>query len=35
MKNYNLPDKNGKYGTYGGKYVPETLIEAVNQLESA
>ncbi len=34
MKNYNYPDLNGKYGIYGGKYVPETLIPALEQLES-
>ncbi|MCP4762464.1 MAG: pyridoxal-phosphate dependent enzyme, partial [archaeon] len=27
------PDINGKYGKFGGKYVPETLIPAINQLE--
>jgi tryptophan synthase beta chain len=25
----------GKYGRYGGKYVPETLIPAINELEDA
>lgn len=25
----------GKYGIYGGKYIPETLIPAVNELEDA
>ena len=24
---------NGKYGKYGGKFIPETLVPAVNQLE--
>jgi tryptophan synthase beta chain len=33
MNNYNYPDENGKYGTYGGKFVPETLIPALYQLE--
>lgn len=35
MKNlkYNFPDKFGKYGIYGGKYVPETLISALQELE--
>lgn len=33
MKNYNYPDENGKFGIYGGKYVPETLIPALEQLE--
>ena len=25
----------GKYGRYGGKYIPETLIPAINELEDA
>ena len=25
----------GKYGTYGGKYIPETLVPAINELENA
>lgn len=25
----------GKYGKYGGKYIPETLVPAINQLEDA
>lgn len=28
------PDKNGRYGKYGGKYVPETLISALEELET-
>jgi tryptophan synthase beta chain len=31
---YYQPDKNGKYGKYGGKFVPETLITALEELES-
>ena len=27
------PDANGRYGAYGGKYVPETLIPALQALE--
>eukprot|EP00898_Chlorokybus_atmophyticus_P002738 jgi/Chlat1/3465/Chrsp23S03665 len=27
------PDSNGRYGPYGGKYVPETLIFALTELE--
>ncbi|MCL2135046.1 MAG: tryptophan synthase subunit beta [Candidatus Bathyarchaeota archaeon] len=27
--------QNGKYGKFGGKYVPEILMEAVNELENA
>lgn len=30
---YNYPTKNGKFGEYGGKYVPETLIFALDELE--
>jgi tryptophan synthase beta chain len=36
MKNkLKLPDKQGHYGPYGGKFVPETLMPALNELESA
>ena len=28
-----LPDSNGKYGVYGGRYVPETLIPALEELD--
>lgn len=27
------PDANGRYGKFGGKYVPETLIAALTELE--
>lgn len=30
---YNFPDANGKFGIYGGKFVPETLISALDELE--
>ncbi len=30
-----LPDKSGKYGPYGGKYVSETLMSALDELEQA
>ena len=30
-----LPDNRGYFGQYGGKYVPETLMSAVNELEVA
>lgn len=33
-KKYSLPDKNGKFGEYGGKYVPETLMPALYELEN-
>jgi tryptophan synthase beta chain len=29
----NLPDARGRYGPYGGRYVPETLIPALERLE--
>ncbi len=30
-----LPDKNGYFGTYGGRFVPETLIPALDELATA
>ena len=33
MKSSNLPDKNGFFGEYGGKFVPETLMYALDELE--
>ena len=30
-----LPDKSGHFGPYGGKYVPETLMAALQELERA
>jgi tryptophan synthase beta chain len=35
MSNYNLPDHNGKFGKFGGRYVAETLMPAVLELEQA
>ncbi|MBI4556305.1 MAG: tryptophan synthase subunit beta [Candidatus Hydrogenedentes bacterium] len=29
------PDSRGRYGTYGGKYIPETLMTALDELEAA
>ena len=29
------PDKRGRYGRYGGKFVPETLMVAMEELEAA
>ena len=29
----NVPDPNGRFGDFGGRYVPETLTHALNQLE--
>ncbi len=31
----NWPDSRGRYGPFGGQYVPETLMAAVRQLEQA
>lgn len=33
--NYKAPDENGFYGRFGGKFVPETLMKAVKELEEA
>jgi len=30
---YSYPDEKGKYGIFGGKYVPETLMAALSELE--
>ncbi len=30
-----VPDKRGRFGKYGGQYVPETLMPAILELESA
>jgi tryptophan synthase beta chain len=30
-----LPDARGRYGTFGGRYVPETLVPALLELEQA
>ncbi|EUJ44999.1 tryptophan synthase subunit beta [Paenilisteria rocourtiae] len=32
---YNVPNKAGFYGNYGGKFVPETLMKAVTELQEA
>ncbi len=29
----NVPDTRGRYGDFGGRYVPETLVHALDQLE--
>lgn len=31
----NYPDKKGRFGEYGGRYVPETLMPALSELEKA
>ncbi len=33
FKKKSLPDKKGHFGIYGGKYVPETLMAALDELE--
>ncbi|MCJ7842174.1 tryptophan synthase subunit beta [Lederbergia sp. NSJ-179] len=35
MALYTSPDEKGKYGPYGGRFVPETLMTAVLELEEA
>ena len=35
MQSYTFPDKSGKYGKFGGRYVPELLMPAVLELEEA
>jgi len=30
-----MPDKYGRFGKFGGRYVPETLMNALNELEEA
>ncbi len=32
---YSYPDSRGKYGEFGGKYVPETLMAALSELEES
>jgi tryptophan synthase beta chain len=33
MGGINMPDKNGRFGNYGGRFVPETVMPALNELE--
>jgi len=33
IEDYPLPDERGRFGPYGGRYVPETLIPALEELE--
>lgn len=35
MQKYTQPDTRGHFGKYGGKYVPETLMYALQELEDA
>ena len=32
---YEQPDRLGRFGRFGGKYVPETLMPALSELEEA
>ncbi|GMA60872.1 hypothetical protein GCM10025859_13120 [Alicyclobacillus fastidiosus] len=32
-ESYSYPDSNGRFGGFGGRYVPETLMSALIQLE--
>ena len=34
FSNSNFPDKEGFYGEYGGKFVPETMMYALEELEN-
>jgi len=33
--NLQVPDEHGRFGPYGGRYVPETLVAALDELEKA
>ena len=35
LSNYKQPNEQGRYGEYGGRFVPETLMTAVLELEQA
>ena len=35
LKPHNYPDESGRFGDYGGRYIPETLMPAVYQLEES
>lgn len=35
MSTYTLPNKTGHFGIYGGRFIPETLMQAVKELEAA
>ncbi|MDB5078831.1 MAG: tryptophan synthase, beta subunit [Chloroflexi bacterium] len=34
-QSYNMPDAGGHFGTFGGKYAPETVMPALTELEAA
>jgi tryptophan synthase beta chain len=35
MKGYDYPDERGRFGEYGGGYIPEVLVPAVEELKKA
>ncbi|WP_449619885.1 tryptophan synthase subunit beta [Robertmurraya sp. Marseille-Q9965] len=35
MSTYTLPNETGHFGIYGGRFIPETLMQAVKDLEAA
>lgn len=35
MSNYTMPNEKGRYGTFGGQFVPELLMPALLELEAA
>lgn len=35
MSTYTLPNETGHFGIYGGRFIPETLMQAVKELETA
>ena len=34
-KNINKPSSNGRFGKFGGKFVPETLMSSLKEIEDA
>ena len=34
-RNVNMTNPNGRFGVHGGQYIPETLMNAVIELEEA
>ena len=34
-KNINKPSINGRFGKFGGKFVPETLMSSLKEIEEA
>ena len=35
ISEFPLPDARGRFGRFGGRYVPETLIPALDELQAA